>query len=276
MKSISPSLSERQIRARLRLCIFKSGRIECFHCGSYRLIHLKKEGRYHCPRCRKKTSLFSHTWLRHVKIPWTTFIKILTLWIKEYPVILAGEACGVSDVTIRRYYKLFRIHVVKTIEFKPQDNVQVDEAYFGQFKKVSNFYHGYRKYELVDKICVAGISCPKTGTLATKVIRNFPKTKPILLFIREYVPTDVKVYSDGSAIYNDLHKTHQHESRTHDLGFHNAYFIEGCWSWMKRKLFKMYHHFDRKYSEEYIAELTWRFNTRKLPKDPWYFLSDCF
>jgi transposase-like protein len=197
-------------------------------------------------------------------------------WIKEYPITMAAEACGVSDVTIRRYYRLFRINIVKSIAFKPRDNVQVDEAYFGQFRKVSNFYHSYKKYELVDKVCVAGISCPATGALAAKVIRTFPKTQPILSFIREHVPTDVKVYSDGSSIYNDLHKTHRHEPQTHDLGFHNAYFIEGCWSWMKRKLFKMYHHFDRKYSEEYIAELTWRFNTRKLSKDPWQFLSDSF
>lgn len=221
-------------------------------------------------------SPFSHTWLRHVKIPWKVFLAILTAWIKEYPIRMASEACGVSDVTIRRYYRLFRINVAKSVAFEPRDNVQVDEAYFGQFRKVSNFYHGYKKYELVEKICVAGISCPSTGMLAARVIRTFPKTKPILSFIMEHVPGDVKVYSDGSAIYNDLKKTHFHISQTHDLGFHNAYFIEGCWSWMKRKLFKMYHHFDRKYAEEYIAELTWRFNTRKLPKDPWQFLVDSF
>lgn len=276
MYRIPPSLSERQIRARLRSCVWKDGRVRCIHCHSYKLIHLEKEDRYHCRRCRKKTSLFGHTWLRHVHIPWKTFLAIFTAWIKEYPIRMASEACGVSDVTVRRYYRLFRLHVVKSIAFEPRENVQVDEAYFGQFRKTSNFYHGYKKYELVEKVCVAGISCPVTGTLAARVIRQFPKTKPILSFIREYVPTDVKIYSDGSAIYNDLRKTHRHQSQTHDLGFHHAYFIEGCWSWMKRKLFKIYHHFDRKYSEEYIAELTWRFNTRKLPKDPWQFLSDCF
>lgn len=276
MHRISFPLSERQIRARLKRYVFKSGRVKCIHCNSYKLIYLEKEERYHCHHCRKKTALFAHTWLRHVKITWKTFLAILTAWIKEYPITIAAEACGVSDVTIRRYYRLFRIHIVKSIAFKPQDNVQVDEAYFGQFRKQSNYYHGYRKYELVDKVCVAGISCPKTGMLAARIIRNFPKTKPILSFIREQVPIDVKVYSDGSAIYNNLKKTHRHESQTHDLGFHNAYFIEGCWSWMKRKLFKMYHHFDRKYAEEYIAELTWRFNTRKLPKDPWQFLLDSF
>jgi transposase-like protein len=211
-----------------------------------------------------------------VKISWKVFLALVTAWIKEYPVTMAAEACGVSDVTVRRYYQLFRVHIVKSIVFEPQDNVQVDEAYFGQFRKVSNFYHGFKRYELVDKICVAGIACPKTGTLSARVVRAFPKTKPILSFIRECVPTHITVYSDGSAIYNDFRRTHFHISQTHDQGFHNAYFIEGCWSWMKRKLFKMYHHFDRKNSEDYIAELTWRFNTRKLPKDPWRFLIDSF
>ena len=276
MHIISSSLSERQIRSRLRLYIFKLGRVKCIHCNSFKLIYLKNEGRYHCCKCRKKISIFAHTWLRHVKIPWKVFMAILEAWIKEYPVKLAGEACGVSEVTVYRYYQLFRIHIVKNIAFKPQKNVQVDEAYFGSYRKTSNYYHGYKKYKLVDKICVAGISCPKTGTLAARVIRISPKTRPILEFIREYVPNNITVYSDGSAIYNDLKKTHFHVSQTHDLGFHNAYFIERCWSWMKRKLFKMYHHFNRKNSEEYVAELVWRFNTRKLPKNPWYFLLDSF
>jgi len=221
-------------------------------------------------------SLFSHTWLKHVKITWTMFISILTAWIKEYPIKLAAEACETSEITVRRYYRLFRLHVVKSVVFKPQDNVQVDEAYFGTFRRQANYYHGFRKYVVVDKVCVAGISCPSNGTLVAKVIRDAPKTQPILEFIRAHVPTDITVYSDGSAIYNDLKKTHFHVSQTHDLGFHNAYYIEGCWSWMKRKLFKMYHHFDHKYAEEYIAELTWRFSTRKLPKDPWYYLMDSF
>jgi transposase-like protein len=248
----------------------------CRHCGSRQLIHLKKENRYHCKQCRKKSSVFSSTWLRHVKIPLVMFLNIFVAWIQEYPVQRAALVCGTSQVTVRRYYHLFRVNVVKSVAFEPQDNVQVDEAYFGQFKKISNFYHGYKKYELVDKVCVAGISCPKTGMLATRVIRTFPKTQPILAFIREFVPPNVTVYSDGSAIYNDLHRTHFHVSKTHDQGFHNAYFIEGCWSHLKRKLFKIYHHFDRKYSEEYIAEMTWRFNTRKSPKNPWQFLVDSF
>ena len=258
------------------MCVFKNGRARCVHCNSYKIIYLTKEDRYHCRNCRKKSSLFSHTWLRHVKINWSLFISILTSWIKEYPVKMASELNDVSEVTIRRYYRLFRLHIVKSIEFEPQDNVQVDEAYFGQFKKQANYFHGVRTYKVVDKVCVAGISCPLIGQLFARVIRSVPKGREIREMIRKFVPTNIKVYSDGSYIYTSLRSTHKLVQQTHDLGFHNAYYIEGCWSWMKRKLFKMYHHFDRKYAEEYIAELVWRFNTRKSPKDPWHFLMDSF
>lgn len=276
MVRIPPSLSERNIRARLRACVWKKGRARCAQCASTKLIFLKKENRYHCRQCRKKTSLFGHTWLRHVKISLRVFVHLLTLWIKEYPIALAAEESSVSVVTIRRYYRLFRIHIVKSVAFKPQKNVQVDEAYFGQFKRQANWYHGFKKYKVVDKVCVAGIGCPTTGQLVARVIRATPKGSAIRSFIREHVAEDVTVYADGSYIYTRLSETHRLTQQTHDLGFHNAYFIEGCWSWMKRKLFKMYHHFDRRYAEEYVAELVWRFNTRKLPKDPWIYLLDSF
>lgn len=276
MYTIALPLSKRQIRARLRSCILKGKRITCAECGSFKLIYLKNENRYHCKKCRKKTSLFKFTWLRHVKISPVAFIKILTAWIKEVPVNVASEACSVSNVTIRRYYQLFRKYIVKSIEFKPRKDVQVDEAYFGQFKKQANYYHGIRTYKVIDKVCVAGIGCPSTGQLFAKVIRETPKGKAIREMIKENVPQNVIVYADGSYIYTRLSSTHTLIQRTHDQGFHNAYYIEGCWSWMKRKLFKMYHHFDRKNAEEYIAELVWRFNTRKQPKDPWKYLSDSF
>ncbi len=276
MHTISLSLSERQIKARLRSCILKGKRMVCHHCGSHQLIYLKKEDRYHCKKCRKKTSLFRETWLRHVKISLKLFLKILIAWTKEFSVHVAAEACETSHVTVRRYYRLFRQHIVKSLEFKPQHDVQVDEAYFGQFKKQANYFHGVRRYKVIDKVCVAGIGCPTTGELYARVIRAIPKGSAIREMIREQVPTDITVYADGSYIYTRLRSTHELIQQTHDLGFHHAYFIEGCWSWMKRKLFKMYHHFDRKYAEEYIAELTWRFNTRKSPKDPWIWLRNSF
>lgn len=276
MYTIPLSLSERQIKARIRACVLRGKRLRCPHCHSYHFIHLEKERRFHCRACRKKFTVFSSTWLKSVKIPWKLFVHLLIAWVREYPVSVAADFCGTSHVTVRHYYRLFRLHVVKSIDFKPQKDVQVDEAYFGQFRKQANYYHGFRQYRVMNKVCVAGIGCPTTGQLAARVIRQIPKSAPIRSFIRECVPANVTVYADGSYIYTLLRSTHFLIQRTHDQGFHNAYYIEGCWSWMKRKLFKMYHHFDREFAEEYVAELTWRFNTRNLPKDPWKFLLDSF
>lgn len=120
----------------------------------------------------------------------------------------------------------------------------MDEAYFGQFKKQANYYHGVRTYQVVEKMCVAGISCPVNGQLTAMVVRQ-DTGNTIRSFIRMQVPEDVRVYSDGSYIYTRLRETHVHYAQTHDLGFHNAYYIESCWSWMKRKLFRQYHLHDR-------------------------------
>jgi len=267
MIKISCKYSERELESILRKMFFPKGRVYCTNCRYTHVYKLKNDGRYHCPRCRKKFSIFSHTWIRHIRIPLTTFMILLWCWMKEYSVVQAQDMTELSVPSIRRYYRLFRLHVVKSVVFEPQQSVQVDEAYFGSFKKVSNVYHSQRTYHLKPKVCVAGIACPSLGQLTMRVIEGV-KTKPIQNFIREKVPTNVWVYSDGSPIYNDLKRTHWHLSQTHDLGFATAAYIEGCWSWTKRRLFKQYHHFTLKYAQEYVSELEWRYNTRKQPKDP--------
>jgi len=268
MVKASCILSESQLRVEFRKIFFPpKGRLKCVRCRSFKIKKVPGEDRYHCPGCRKKFSLLSGTWLGHLRIPLTTFMILLWSWMKGYRIEQAADLTGLSQVTIRRFYRLFRVHVVKSAEFKPQQAVQVDEAYFGSYKKSSNFYHGFKKYRLKPKVCVAGIACPSLGTLAMRVITGV-RTVPIKEFIREKVPRDVTVYSDGSPIYTELRTTHFHVSQTHDLGFETAAYIEGCWSWTKRKLFQQYHHFTLKYAEEYVRELEWRFNTRKSPKDP--------
>ena len=272
MIRVTCSLSERQIESEFRKIFFSpKGRLKCVWCRSFKVKKVKNEGRYHCPKCRKKFSLLSGTWLGHIRIPLTTLIILLWSWMKEYSVEQAMDLTKLSHVSVRRYFRLFRLYVVKSVEFKPQVSVQVDEAYFGSFKKQSNSYHGVKKFRLAPKVCVAGISCPSLGILALRVIEGKPGV-PIKEFIREKVPTDVTVYSDGSPIYTALRSTHQHISQTHDLGFGTASYIEGCWSWSKRKLFRQYHHFSKKYAPEYVRELEWRFNTRKQEKNPLLYL----
>jgi transposase-like protein len=267
MIKISCKYSERQLTNMLRTLFFPHGRVHCTKCGYRRIYKLKNDGRYHCRRCRKKFSLFSHTWLRHIRIPLTTFMIVLWCWMKEYSIVQTQDLTGLSVPSIRRYFRLFRIHIVKSVAFEPRESVQVDEAYFGSFKKQSNVYHSQKTYHLKPKVCVAGISCPSLGILALRVIQGKPGI-PVKEFIREKVPRNVTVYSDGSPIYTGLRTSHYHVSQTHDQGFATAAYIEGCWSWTKRRLFKQYHHMTAKYAPEYVAELEWRFNTRKLPKDP--------
>lgn len=266
MFKVTCSLTERQLKAILRRAVFPGGRLHCPRCRSFKIRKVAREDRYHCPRCRRKFSLLSGTWLKSAKVPLTTLIILLHAWKEEYTIKQTGELTELSVPTIRRYFRLFRQHIVKAASFEPLDNVQVDEAYFGRFKKLANYYHGVRTYRVVQKTCVAGIACPTTGKLAAKVINGKPG-KPIKQFIRQLVPEDVTIYSDGSNIYKQLGDTHQHLSQTHDLGFHNAAYIESCWSWMKRKLFRQYHHFWRKNAEAYVSELTWRFNTRNKPEN---------
>lgn len=270
--TLSYAISESKIRCILRKLIFKNGRLKCPHCGAFKVLSIKSEKRYHCKRCRKKFSLLSGTWMKEIKIPLPVFVFLLALWLNNYSVNQAVDLTGLSIPTIRKYFRLFRLNIVKTLDFQPKESVQVDEAYFGHFKRQANYFHGTRTYLVKNKTCVAGISCPQTGQLATKVVAGKPG-KPIKRFIRQTVPQDILIYSDESPIYTALREDYNHISRTHDLTFQYAYYIESCWSWMKRRLFKQYHHFTKKYAKEYVSELTFKFNTRKLTKNPFEYLA---
>lgn len=266
MLKLQLDFNDRQLQTKLRKIVFKNGRLKCPHCSSFIIRKVKSEKRYYCKRCRKKFSTLSSSWLKNIKISISQFTVLLQLWLKGYGVAEAHELTKVSVPTIRKYYHLFRLNIVKSVDFKAENNVQVDEAYFGRFRKDGNTYHSWRTYHAPPKTCVAGIVCPRNGLLTTRVIVG-PKGEKIRKFIYEKVPTKVDIYSDGSHIYTQLRNDYHHISQTHDLGFENAYFIESCWSWMKRKLFKQYHHFHKKNARYYVSELTWRFNTRKIPKN---------
>ena len=266
MLELKTSFNDRQIKTALRNTFFNKGRLKCPHCQSFKVRSIEK--RYYCTRCRKKFSLYSNSWIRHIKIPLKTFVIVLECWLKCKSVNDTAELSKTSIPTIRRYYRLFRLNIVKTVDFKPTDHVQVDEAYFGQFIKQANYYHGFVKYQVVEKTGVAGISCPATGQLRTAIIEGRPG-QFVKDFIRQNVPTNIRVNSDASFLYRNLYKLgYNHYSMSHDRGFEYSYYIESCWSWMKRRLFKQYHHFTRRYASEYVQELTWHFNTRKDTKNP--------
>ena len=77
------NISESKLKIILRKIIFKNGRLKCPNCGSFKILSVKKESRYHCRKCRKKFSTFSGTWFKNVKIPLTTFILLLGLWLND-------------------------------------------------------------------------------------------------------------------------------------------------------------------------------------------------
>lgn len=270
MLKLTSSFNRKQIRASLRRMAFKNGRLRCPHCKCSKVRRIEK--RYYCLRCRKKFSLSSSTWLKHIKLSLEDFAALLECWLNGNSVLDVSNYLKLSRPTVYRYFKLFRLHIAKNIDFRPEKEIQVDEAYFGQFKKQANYYHGWRTYEIKEKTCVFGMICPPTKQLFTRVVSAKPG-ETIRSIIGSQIPRTVTVYSDKSPYYKHLWSSHSHLARSHDAGFEYSQYIESCWSWMKRKLFRQYHHFTRKYASDYVQELTWRFNTRKDDKNPLHILT---
>lgn len=272
MYNVTPSPCRRQVISALKDALKQKGHFKCPFCKSFRVSAI--ENRYFCSVCRKKFSATSCTWLKYCKLDISLIVRLMDCWLNEYPIVTTAKETGVSTNTVSRYYRLFRLNIVRNDNFEAQDSVQVDEAYFGRFRKRANSMYGIPTYKVKNKVGVFGIGCPKTGKLKTTVIGRKPG-KFIKQFINDTVSKKIKIFSDKSPYYTHLGRYgYNHHAQTHIQGFGTAYFIESCWSWMKRKLFKQYHHFTSRYASEYIAELTWRFNNRKEAKNPIYYLME--
>lgn len=269
MESILSVCPGRNLNASLRKVLFPSGRMQCPQCRSYRVQ--RSEGRYRCPKCRVKWSIQSLTWMKGAKIPLQQIALLVRLWHKGYATRKASEMLGLSRPTVYRWYQRFRAHVVQTIDFVAENSVQVDEAYFGSFRKRANVYHSQRTYERAPKVGVFGIVCPTTGRLFTTLMGTRP-FQVIKRSLKKHVPPSVAVFSDKSPYYTHLRTTHVHMAETHDFSFAFSQAIESVWGWMKRTLFTQYHHFTRRYARAYVRELTWRYNTLRSSQSAWDYL----
>ena len=100
--------SEAQIRKFLRRTLFGKN-VFCPRCHC-REVWRDKE-RYWCPRCRRRFTLLSYTWLHDLKLPLHTWWLVLWAWCEKIPVHQAMKLSGLSELAVRRWYDRFREHL---------------------------------------------------------------------------------------------------------------------------------------------------------------------
>ena len=249
--------SEAQIKKHIRRCVFGST-IHCPACFSRKVVRYEK--RYRCRKCKTKFSLLSHTWLSNLKLPLQTFWLVLWCWVAQVPVKQTALLSGLSLVTVRHWFEVFRSHL-------PEDQdvlehlVQLDEAYFGSKKHGQALFLGKQV---------------GTRKLAYRLINKYPAREDAWEYLITYIKPNTKLHTDGASIYKKIDNWWpvEHRRDIHSkFEFEHTSEIEGMFGVLRTFIRRMYHHVTRDKLESVVLEFCMRFSHPEMFKNPQQFLT---
>ena len=249
--------AEAKCRTMLRKAAF-GRRAYCPHCQYTRVI--PSDGRYFCPRCRKKFSLTSCTWMRRCRLPYRKVFALLLCWQRRVPFGLAAELSGVSAPTARRWMRLFR-SVFPPNEAEFSGTVEVDEAFFGRKRNGR-------------QAIVLGMLERRTGRIA---LRRVPRRddEQTDRFILDHAIGGTTVCSDGAPCYAGIDSFfgYRHTVCNHsEFVFGPTNRIEAVWSSLKRFLRRTVGRPTCCDLTETLREFEWRKNHPEIFESPLTFL----
>ena len=253
MYNLNQIPSEAQIQKYLRRIVFGKN-VFCPECKSRSVV--ARQGRYHCPRCRRRFSLLSYTWLSDMKLPHQKFWALLWLWTCAIPVRQAMAITRLSDDCVRRWYGRFRAHLPRETHILERI-VQLDEAFFRDMTLMMAKQKGTRKLAWD---VIPGTS-PNRGH-ATHFL--FRKVKP-----------RSKLWTDGAAIYRGIGQWWpvEHSRDIHrKFEFAHTSEIEGMFGVYRTFVRRMYHHHWSINLPEYVREFSFRFSSPEMFNSPLFYL----
>src|SRR5258706_15158066 len=244
----------------------------CPHCGETKPYRLKDGKAFRCRNkgCKKDFSITVGTIFENSKIALSTWLAAIY--------VLTGHKKGISSHQLARdlgvtqktaWFLNHRIRLIMDIpDPEPLDNVvEVDETYVGGKLPLMN--RGRRKkwqdLGIDNKVPVMGL-VQRDGKAKLLVIGN----RPFKDVIRENVDNTATIYTDAHAGYELLSQEYaKHEAVNHSIqeykrGDVYTNTVEGFFSLFKRMIHGTYHQISPKHLSRYCAEITYRFNSRKI------------
>lgn len=245
--------SEAQIRKFLRRTLFGKN-VFCPRCTCREVY--RDHARYWCPRCRRRFTLLSYTWLHDLKLSLPKWWLVLWCWTSRIPVQQAMSLSGLSEPSVRHWYDRFREHLPENPHIL-EKIVQLDEAY-GK---------GWALLLAKEK---------RTRKLAWAVLpEKSVERHHAHQFLQQYVRPRSRLYTDGAAIYRNVeawwpvrHKTDIHRK----FEFGRTSEIEGMFGVFRTFIRRMYHHATPEKIPEYVREFCIRFSSPELFENPTNYL----
>ena len=242
----------------------------CPYCNSIKTSNRKDILRHKCLECNRSFSVLVGTIMEATKLP-------LPKWFAAISLILNAKK-GISSLQLSRdlgvnkntgWYLQKRIRQV----MNEDDNilkgiVESDESYIGG--SLSNKHAGsrkqYYKTGMEHKIPVLGM-LQRQGKIVVKVLNKAwgQEIKPLM---KQIIAKDSELVTDGFGGYKDLGKHFQkhvilnHSKEIRQIGMYHTNTVEGFWSLLKRAIIGQYHKVTPEHLQEYIDEITFKYNHR--------------
>ncbi len=245
----------------------------CPYCSSTRSSKKLKEFRHSCHECGRSYSVLVGTIFESTKLP-------ITKWFVAICLILNAKK-GISSLQLARDLKVNKNtawYLQKRIRRAMQDNdsilqgiIEIDETYVGgsltnkhYFTKVKS--GKYHKTGMEHKVPVLGMM-EKGGKIKLKVL-NKAWGNEIKPFIKSHIDKKSTIITDGFGGYYGLdkyfskhvilnHSVYERKKKNYSLST-----LEGYWTLSKRAITGQYHKISRDHLQDYLNELTFKFNNK--------------
>ena len=244
----------------------------CPYCQSSKASKRKNEFRYKCLKCNCSFSVLVGTVMEGTKLP-------ILKWFMAIGLILNAKK-GISSLQLSRdlgINKNTAWYLQKRIRsaMSEDDNllkgvIEADESYIGgsldnkhkKLKKERQFYRSGMEH----KTPILGMM-ERKGKVIVKVLDKAwgKEIKPLM---KQFIDVKSEIVTDGFGGYKDLdqyfskHVVLNHTQYIRRVEDYHTNTIEGFWSMFKRSIVGQYHQITKKYLQEYINEMVFKFNYR--------------
>jgi len=242
----------------------------CPYCSYTRGWKLRR-GAHKCKRCRRefRSCEYPVSGFRLTEHQWRNCLHV---FLRERTASRVSEDVGVSLKSAQKMTHHLRLVMLEDIPPVFCGPVEMDETYVGGQRKnkrlhIRKIYH--KPGHGTQKLPIVGLFCRSSGQVRVTVESKKLDIKGILDLVHEQVTPGASMYTDGFKMYRGLSRHgYTHAYVNHSLGEYvrgdvHTNNIEGFWGILKRRL-GCIGGMRRERLPLFVAEITWKFNHRKL------------
>lgn len=248
------------------------GKAVCPKCGCLETYDIKTRRRFKCMACHHQFSVTSGTIFASRKLPFTTLLAAIVLFVngaKGVAALHLSRDLGVHYMTaFVLAHKLREAMAVESSSVKLSGTVEVDGAYFGGYVKPANEKKDRSDRRLLEnqtgKRQSVIVMRERRGRTLAFVARSEAAGAPDVL---SQVEHDTMLIVDESRAWERFHIRHEtlrvnHSERYMDRGVTTNQ-AESFFSRLRRAEIGTHHHIAGPYLGAYSIEMAWRENNRR-------------